>query len=201
MSLIDETVRNFINSKCSPVNNEALVEGTQLYFENQMSSNYKIEERHLKDIIKKHVKTTDEKKFVKLYIYYKNKKLKNLLIKNKTVPSTDRDHTKRHHVVYLYTCDQEGCSAPHQYVGYTACTLHERFKMHTQNGSIKKHLVEKHGMNKIPRTTLLAATTILKYCSQKRNLVMTEAVLIKDLKPNLNSQAEGCDRLLKIFKH
>lgn len=199
MDIIDKTVNKFVNSRVNRPPHDTKAEMIELYFENQMTSNYKVEERQLQDIIRKHVQTTNESKYLKLSIFYKNRKLKNLLIKNK--PAISNDHTRRHHVVYLYTCDQEGCNSLHQYVGYTSCTLHERFKMHTQNGSIIKHIRETHNISKIPRKSLLAATTILRHCPQKRNLIMTEAVLIKELKPNLNSQEEGCDRLLKIFKH
>ena len=200
MDTIDKTVNQFIKSKYSGKECDLKPEHIQLYFQNQMTTNYKVEERQLEDIIKKHVHTTNEEKVLKLSIYYKNKKLKNLFIKN-NIANNNNDHTQRHHVVYQYTCDQGGCNTPHQYIGYTTCTLHERFKMHTQTGSIKRHLQECHAIPKIPRKQLLAATKILKYCPKRRNLIMTEAVLIKDLKPNLNSQEEGCDRLLKIFKH
>ena len=47
----------------------------------------------------------------------------------------------------------------------------------------------------------LLTVKILYSDSSVGQLRMTEAVLIKDLKPSINSQEEGCDRLLKIFKH
>ena len=65
--------------------------------------------------------------------------------------------------------------------------------MHTQNGSIMKHLKECHEINKIPRKELLDDT--------RRKLFLAEAILIKQENPCLNSQAERCDRLLKIFVH
>ena len=73
--------------------------------------------------------------------------------------------------------------------------------MHTQNGSIKRHLNEAHTIRKTTRRELLSKTKILRPCSERRKLVMTEAILIKDKKPDLNSQEEGSDRLLQIFKH
>ena len=93
-----------------------------------------------------------------------------------------------------------GCNSP-LYIGYTTCTLYDRFGMHTQNGSIKKHLAEAHNIQRIPRRELLESTEVLATCNIKRKLVMTEAIFIKDMKPALNSQDEGCNRLLKIFKH
>ena len=75
------------------------------------------------------------------------------------------------------------------------------FKMHTQNGSIKKHLKEAHKINKITRQELIDKVKILKSCNNKKELIMTEAILIKCNSPSLNAQEEGADRLLKIFKH
>ena len=62
-------------------------------------------------------------------------------------------------------------------------------------------MVETHDALGLKRRDLLASTSITASCNIRRKLVMTGAVLIKDNKPQLNSQNEGCDRLLKIFKH
>jgi len=68
-------------------------------------------------------------------------------------------------------------------------------------GSIKNHLIECHSYSQVSKTELIANTDILRSCSTKRELLMTEALLIKQEKPSLNSQDEGADRVLKIFKH
>ena len=73
--------------------------------------------------------------------------------------------------------------------------------MHAQTGSIKKHLVEIHDMTRTPENDLISSTKILGHNSSKGRLRMLEAIMIKDMKPSLNSQEEGCDKLLKIFKH
>ena len=107
----------------------------------------------------------------------------------------------KHHVVYQYACNLPGCNPDTKYIGYTACSVWERFKMHTQTGSIKKHLKDSHSINKPSRQELLDKTEILKTINDKRKLIITEAILIKNNKPLLNAQEEGADRLLKIFKH
>ena len=61
--------------------------------------------------------------------------------------------------------------------------------------------MEKHGLRKVSKSDLTQSTSVLKSCDSKGRLRMTEAILIKELKPTLNSQDEGCDKLLKIFKH
>ena len=204
IQVIEKTIENFLNDKLAyknesgNLNAEQDLPNSKLYFESQMTTNYKAEEKKLQEIIQKHVTSTPETSSVKLIIYYKNRKLGNMLIRNRMYRAIPQE--KRHHVVYQYTCNMAGCNAP-KYIGYTTCALYDRFGMHTQNGSIKRHLVETHDAVRLKRRDLLASTTIIASCNIRRKLVMTEAVLIKDNKPQLNSQNEGCDRLLKIFKH
>ena len=52
--------------------------------------------------------------------------------------------------------------------------------MHTQTGSIIKHLKENHKISKVPRHDLLDNTTVLTHDKDKRKLVMLEALLIKE---------------------
>ena len=164
-----------------------------------MCSNYKMEEKQLTSIISKYVKPVEEdNNQVDLRIFYRNKSLKSMLIRNR--PTTTSQISNRDHVVYRYKCTQEGCNAS-QYIGYTTCKIDERFRNHAQTGSIKKHHIEKHGATRVSKNDLIESTSILRSCQSKGRLRMTEAVLIKELKPNLNSQDEGCDKLLKIFKH
>jgi len=73
--------------------------------------------------------------------------------------------------------------------------------MHSYNGSIKRHLRDHHGITEIGGVTLLENVKVLRSCTDARELFMMEAMMIKDLKPNINAQDEGCDRLLKVFKH
>ena len=166
-----------------------------------MCSNYKTEEKQLKNIVYKFVKPISDDHQLDLCLYYKNRKLKNLFIrnKNKTENSSSRDH-----VVYMYTCNKDGCNSsvdPQQYIGYTTCTLEERFRTHTQIGSIKNHLSTIHNIKRIPKKELLDTTKVLRGCQSKRKLIITEALVIKELKPSLNSQEEGCEKIIKIFKH
>ena len=47
-----------------------------------MTSSYKIDEKVLKNIIKQNIKYTNENESIKLNIYYKNRKVSNLVMKN-----------------------------------------------------------------------------------------------------------------------
>jgi len=200
MKIIDETVQKFMdkiynNTSPAAVPNEKI----SIYYESQMTSYYKTEERRLKEIIYSNVLPSDESKLIQVIIYYRNRKMKNLFIKNRTF--IKEGVANKYGVVYRFVCKNDGCHPGNDYIGYTTCTLSERFRMHTFNGSIKKHLIEHHHFNKIHKAELLETTEILRHCRSKRELIMTEAVLIKQHRPRLNAQDEGADRILKIFKH
>lgn len=166
-----------------------------------MSANVKQDESQLKSIVSKNVIPSNENQIINFSIYYRARKLSNLFIKN-NIHSNFDNIENRHHVVYQYFCSRDGCNTTHSYIGYTTCTIANRFKMHTQNcSSIKKHLIQTHSITKISTNDLLADVKILKNCSDKRDLVIYEALLIKMHKPSLNSQTEFSDKLLKIFRH
>ena len=88
-----------------------------LFFRNQMTTQHDIDENNLNKIISDHVKPTDGR-HIKLHIYYKNRHLQQLLIKNNPHISDDESH-----VVYKYVCPQEECQPLHQYIGYTTNPL------------------------------------------------------------------------------
>jgi hypothetical protein len=200
MSIIEKTVKSFMNSLSQGHREEPAKKKVTLFFQNQMSASYKSEEMQLQKIIKDNVSPVQDDDDLKLLIYYRNRKLRDLIISNK--PKSSQPATSdRHHVVYQYTCTRDGCNSSPKYIGYTSTTVWERFGMHTQTGSIKKHLQDIHQIDRIPRKDLIKDVTILRSCPSKRDLMFTEAILIKSEKPSLNSQAEGCDRLLKLFKH
>ena len=198
MEIIETTIKQFLNSLTKPKSQNESEDEINFYFQNQMTSNYKAEEEKLRKIVHKHISSVSPDSRINLQIYYKTKKTKNLFIKNNMHENIDSN--RRHHVVYQYTCSRAECNFS-KYIGYTTCSLHERFKMHTQNGSIIKHLRTSHKIQKVPRKDLLENTSVLATVMDRRKLIMTEAVFIKERKPNLNSQAEGCDRLIKIFVH
>ena len=54
----------------------------KLFYRNQMTSCYKQTEKELQKIIRDNIKPSENTSNIKLRIYYKNRKLKNLFIKN-----------------------------------------------------------------------------------------------------------------------
>ena len=107
-----------------------------------MTSHYKMDESKLKNIVDKNLRPVEETKKIKLVVFYKTRKLKNLLIKNN--PKTT-SLAEEHHLVYQYTCTENRCnSIDSQYIGYTTTTLKNRMVQHK---SIKEHLKKIHKRN------------------------------------------------------
>ena len=95
----------------------------------------------------------------------------------------------------------EGCNSS-KYIGFTTCSLKERFRTHTQNSSsIKRHLSEAHNINRTTTVELLKYVTVLHRTQDKRDLIFSEALFIKMEKPLLNSQNDFSNKILKVFKH
>ena len=163
-----------------------------LFYRNQMSSQYKQEETNLRKIIYENV-TPREGSSIKLSIYYKNRKLSQLFIKNNIHKDSSNSH-----VVYRYTCNKVECQ-PHQfYIGYTTTTLKQRMTTHAQMGSIKDHNMNVHN-HKIKTSEAIENTTIVHRSQDRIELVIAEALLIKQDEPPLNNQREGETRILHVF--
>lgn len=195
MQLIDSTINKFL-SNITLNDHQNNDETIKIYFRNQMSTSYKQDEQQLKNIIL----SSDDKK-IKLTIYYSPKKSSNLFIKNRIHNKSTIE--ERDHVVYQWRCIKGGCNTANNcYIGMTTCSLKQRFSMHTQkSSSIYKHLHEAHNISKTTTAELIQSVRILMSSNDRRDLIFTEAILIKQLNPSLNAQNEGADRILKIFKH
>lgn len=197
MKIIDAEISKFMNrnqqneERTTNDNNNVI----PLFFRNQMSSQYKQEEKNIRKIIQDHISPTDNNTSVKLQIFYKNKKLRNLFIKNNPHRPTKGDTS---HVVYKYICPKEECQPSISYVGYTECTLTDRLRNHTQQGSILAHNQQAHSI-KMKTQELLQHTIIERKFTEKEDLIIAEALIIKEQKPTLNAQKEGEVRVLLIF--
>jgi DNA-binding HxlR family transcriptional regulator len=193
MAVIDKITNEFIEKKiCVTTTDEKNT--INLFYQNQMTSNYKMEEQRLQDIVTRNIISRNDNERVKLHIYYRNRKLKSLVIRNNPHKPADAFN-----VVYQYTCEHEECNSSSTYIGYTEATLTERLRNHTQHGSIIKHLREKHGIRKMATKDLVKSVTVLGKANCRSDLLILEALLIKDFKPTLNEQEEGRDRILHIF--
>ena len=162
----------------------------KLYYRNQMSSIYKQEEKSIQKAIDYNIKEKQDYTIL-LHIYYKNKKVKNMFVKNNQFKATEQ-----HNVVYEYLCNEGHCSnVRNSYIGHTTTTIKERFKQHS---SIKKHYRESHNRN-ITGSEMIQNVNILAHQHNKQELIILEAIFIKEHRPTINTQAEDFNRTLKIF--
>ena len=193
-SIVDKQIALFLSKKYTLTEEKDANEEITFFYKGQMTSQYKQEESALHKIMSDHIQPTGNKK-IKLHIYYNNKKVRNLFLKNNP---HQRENGKESHVVYSYRCSKEECQPFTTYVGYTECTLTDRMRNHAQNGSIIKHSVEKHS-TKLTTKEILDNTSVLHRFYTKDELVIAEALLIKEMNPPLNAQNEGETRVLLIF--
>jgi len=84
-------------------------------------------------------------------------------------------------------------------MGITTTSLSRRITMHLQNGAIKSHFQEHHN-SQPTRECLVQNITILNRVKDKRRLTIAEALLIKENKPELNTQQTSSDRVLKLLR-
>ena len=68
------------------------------YFQNLLAPNYKVDERKRNSVFYKHIAPVAETEIVNLQIYYRTRRLGNLIIKNKLWKNPDK--VTRKYVVY-----------------------------------------------------------------------------------------------------
>ena len=192
-NLVENQVNKFLSYKLSHHKPPEKLNNIQLFYRNQMTSKYKQDEAQLKKIIYDNVKPVQPNSRLQLNIYYTSRKLANLFIKNNSNKTQSPSNC-----VYCYTCNEDGCKPSLSYIGYTTCTLVERMRNHAQTGSIQKHANEVHN-RKLTTNNIIDCTSVIEAHNNKQDLILAEALLIKDENPLLNSQKEGQTRILHIF--
>ena len=84
-----------------------------LYYKNQITNAHRIEENKIRKLVEEHIIQSSLENNIKVDIFYKNKKLKNLSIKNKLFDKEPVNDSG----VYKFTCPKRGCHA--SYIGNT----------------------------------------------------------------------------------
>ena len=158
-----------------------------IYYRNQYHDQYKDDESAIRKILKNHVLQVSVN--LKLTIYYKSAKVKNLLMKNNLSKVTMPDGEKSH-LIYEFKCLEGQCLAHNNsYIGMTNCTLKSRLTRHKYQGAIFSHYRTAHGKN--PEINeLLKSTKILYFCDNPVFLPIIEALFIRKHKPNMNGKEE-----------
>ena len=137
------------------------------------------------------MKATDDRRRIKLIIYYRNRKLRNLINEN-----NPNKPTEDFNVVYEYECNARSCKETNAfYIGLTNATIKKWFKQHA---SIKKHYATTHNRN-ITGSEMLKNVSALAWEHEKKDLLILEALLIKVHNPPINRQCEDFNRVLKVF--
>ena len=195
LTVIDDTIRRYIDSKMSRVE---IANGTthKLFYQNQMTPQYKIDERVLKTIFQEKITCRDPNAKVVLNIYYKNKKVSNLLMKNNVNASNEL--LQMSNVVYKIKCPVGSCESLNPYyIGYTECTVAKRMTFHAQDGGPKEHCRKKHNIL-VSRDQLIKNTTIITSLPDVSRLKIYEALTILSSRPSLNRQHEVFNNVLKL---
>ena len=174
------------------------VEYIRLYYKSHFSTEYKEDERIMRQIVKKNVTPVDPNKKILFTIYYKNKKTSDLLLRNS--PKIESKKTQRSNVIYRYTCSRGNCAAlPSSYIGMTTMRLTRRLSYHLSNGAPKNH-AKTHKVT-LEREHLEENTEIIATCNDDRRLAIIEALYIKELGPNLNCQKTDLQALPSMKRH
>ena len=171
-----------------------------LFYRNFMNNKYKEDERVLKRIVKENVSLRDNRDQLKVVIYYKNMKSRNLIMRNNCAKKP-RKFAKTH-VVYKFRCKKGDCEhlPPRNtaYPGLTTDTLSRRLSFHLQNGAIRKHCEAKHG-SMITRKEIEKFTSV-EYVERDINrLEILEALIINAGDYEINRQDTGKKRILKLY--
>jgi len=169
----------------------------KVYYENQFNEQYKKDEKIIKEIVKKHVKPNDPNEELKVIIYYKNLKTKNLIMKNDI--SQNQDNMLKNWSIYKYKCHVEDCELRNPtYVGQTRNTIRKRLEQHCNDGAIKEHLQNSHKISPIQKD-LEDNTIPIKQFLDLPKLKVYEALLILHENPNLNRQKDNFVNPLKLY--
>ena len=194
---VDLQIRKFLDKKMQPEVEQNKPKTINVYYENQMHENYKIEERTIKKIINENVtcKTLQDK--LNLIFYYKNLKSHNLVMRNN--PDPPPKTLQQTNVVYEYSCriceDQHGKAA--QYVGMTQTSLSRRLTLHLSSGAIKDHCMQNH-QTVIDRKSLEDNTIVIEKANYRNTLAIKEAIIIQTNNPTINRQFNKFDNILKL---
>ena len=168
-----------------------------IYYNNQMHKNYKIEERVLKELISSNIKCVNPNQRVNIIFYYKNRKTANLVMKNNL--NANPSLLQQTNVVYSFQCPLPHCKAE-KYIGLTQTTLSRRLTMHAQTGSVFQHFKTCH-QTKPTRNQLTDNTTIIARAENRFKLSIKEALLILYCAPSINKQFDNFTSILKLHAH
>lgn len=197
-SLVDSEIKKFLSMDSRP-QPESTGTTHKLFYRNFMSSNYRSEEMFIKRIIKDNVNVKNENDQLKIMVYYKSSRSKDLIMRNNLTTKT-RDLSKTN-LVYQFECQKDACKhlplKEIRYNGLTTCTLSRRLSYHLQNGAILDH--SKIHQEKLTRKEIVNWTKIRYRENDVNRLELLEALIILYEDPVINRQDTGKKRILKLY--
>jgi Ser-tRNA(Ala) deacylase AlaX len=196
-SQVDCAVRKYNNNNIQTNDDHPKID---LFYENQMSNSYQTDERIIKQIIDRNVRSIDPNERINLMIYYKNRKTRNLIMKNNL--NAQRGILQTTNVVYKISCPNEDCVLLNNinYIGMTTTTLSRRLTCHLGSGAPKDHMRQYHGET-LTRHMLDDNVVILDRNIDVNRLGIAEALYIDRDRPAINIQSTGFERTLKLFNN
>ena len=200
-SAVDYHIKKFLDKKINPSNNNHDSQNKSnidIFYEAQTHSNYKIDERVLKDIVYRNTQVVDPNKKLNLIIYYKNIKTHNLVMKNNLSPPPTV--LQQSNVIYQFECPLSHGNVIPRYVGFTQNKLSRRLTMHLQQGSIRNHFMDHHN-SILTRETIVNNTTIIEKAQDRYHLAIKEALLIMNSNPIINKQYDNFSNILRLNTH
>ena len=190
-----KTNKNFINENTIENNENKPI---NIFYKNQMNSQYEKDEKIMKDIIKQNVKTTNNNEYLNLIIYYNNTKSKDLIMKNNL--NFKNDTMSKSWTVYKVKCPFGDCELPNPcYIGQTRNNIKTRLRSHAQNGAIKTHLFENHNITRFKLEDIETHTESIKILKDLNRLNIYEALLILQDRPDMNRQIDNFYNPLKLY--
>ena len=139
-----------------------------------------------------HLKAIRDDTKLKLILHYETQKTKSLFTKKKKKKKKTiniKSISEGHNVVYRWTCERDDCnSTPQSYIWLYMFTVKKHFRTQThQSSSIKKHLQDVHGIDRVTTTAaLVQGVEILRSAADRRDLLYGESLLIKSWQPGLS---------------
>ena len=143
-----------------------------------MNSQYQKDEKMLKDLIRENVTMKGNNK-LKLIIYYKNRKTRDLVMKNNL--GNNVRELARTNVIYDIDCRKGGCEhlpkRNRSYSGLTTYTMSRRLTFHLQDGAVQRHHIATH-KEKVIRKEIEMCTKIRYQERDTNRLEILEALII-----------------------
>ena len=169
-------------------------EDIKFYAELHNVSNFRPDTKRLRNLVSRHVLSTEDCRRIKVVTFYRSVKLS-----SKFSTRLPPKHAEKTSLVYQFECPQPSC---HEgiYIGYTNQKLITRVKQHRWKASpIYKHFMDVHFDLPPLRDELVKSFSVLYSSPDLRSVKIAEAILIKNNEPKLNIKYDEMRDFLSLY--